>query len=236
VNVASADVRALAARALELGAVAAQPLSAREVVVDPRVTLKCRVPLCPSYGVNLMCPPHVIGADEFADIVRRYDECLVVQQAIAMTAADVKRRFRGKPLHELVESKAYGRTLAESQNAFVELLTSLESEALAMGHRFAAALAGGDCCLCETCVAAPPAPAAAGRRASGAKGGGAKSAGAKAANGGAALVEPCRHPFKARPSAEAVGVDVVATAAAAGLTIEFPAGDDPRWTGLLLVE
>ena len=47
--------------------------------------------------------------------------------------------------------------------------------------------------------------------------------------------EPCRHPFEARPSMEAVGIDVVATAAMSGAPIEFPA-KDPVWTGLLLVE
>jgi predicted metal-binding protein len=34
---------------------------------------------------------------------------------------------------------------------------------------------------------------------------------------------------------EAVGIDVVATAAAAGLTVAFPA-QRPSWTGLLLVD
>jgi predicted metal-binding protein len=35
---------------------------------------------------------------------------------------------------------------------------------------------------------------------------------------------------------EAVGIDVLATAAAAGLPIQMPAGDDPVWTGLLLLD
>jgi predicted metal-binding protein len=48
--------------------------------------------------------------------------------------------------------------------------------------------------------------------------------------------EACRHPFKARPSMEAVGIDVVATAEAAGLTVELPAEDHPAWTGLLLID
>ena len=39
--------------------------------------------------------------------------------------------------------------------------------------------------------------------------------------------EPCRHPFAARPSMEAVGIDVVATAEAAGLAVELPATDLP---------
>ena len=202
------DVRTLCARAVELGAAAARPVSAREVVIDPRVPFKCRVPLCSSYGENLMCPPHVITAREFAAVLERYAEAVAVQQAIPMTAADVKRRFRGKPLEQLVESKAYSKALADSQNAFVTLLTTLETEALAMGYRFAAALSGGDCCLCERCVVA--------------------GAGDAAATG-------CKHPFTARPSMEAVGIDVVATAAAAGLPIEMPAAEKPVWTGLLLV-
>jgi predicted metal-binding protein len=35
---------------------------------------------------------------------------------------------------------------------------------------------------------------------------------------------------------EAVGIDVILTAENAGAGVEFPAKDDPVWTGLLLVE
>ena len=35
---------------------------------------------------------------------------------------------------------------------------------------------------------------------------------------------------------EAVGIDVVATAEAAGLSVELPAEDHPAWTGLLLID
>lgn len=203
------DLRALATRAVELGAVAARPFSAREVVVDPRVLFKCRVPLCPSYGANLMCPPFVTAPEQFAAVLQRYAHSVVVQQSIPLSAADIKRRFRGKSLDKLVESKAYNKALSDSQNAFATVLTALETQALGLGYRFAAALTGGDCCLCDSCVAVQP---------------------------GAADMEPCRHPFAARPSMEAVGIDVVRTAAAAGLPIEMPAAENPVWTGLLLVD
>jgi predicted metal-binding protein len=84
-------------------------------------------------------------------------------------------------------------------------MTELERAAFGLGHRFAAAFAGGECVLCEECV-------------------------------GQASGAPCVHPFEARPSAEALGVDLVATAQAAGLDVTFPAGDDARWTGLLLID
>ncbi len=183
-------------------------MTAREVVVDPRVTLKCRVPLCSSFGRNLMCPPFVPSAGEFAATLRRYQTTIVLQQPIPLTQADVTRRYRGKSLDELAGSKAYQGAMAAGQNAFGAVLATLEREALALGHAFAAGFGGGDCRLCETCVAAASVTA----------------------------TEACRHPFLARPSMEAVGIDVLATAAAAGLPVQMPATDDPVWTGLLLLD
>jgi len=203
------QARALAERAVRLGARAAQPLSARAVVTDPRVTLKCRVPLCAGYGRNLMCPPFVPTAAEFAATLSRYTMALVVQQPIALSAADVARRYDGKSLDELSLTPDYQSVVAASQNALDDILTALEGEALALGCAFAAGFGGGECRLCEACVAVQT---------------------------GTSTREPCRRPFRARPSMEAVGVDVLATAAAAGLPIQMPAGDDPVWTGLLLLD
>lgn len=47
---------------------------------------------------------------------------------------------------------------------------------------------------------------------------------------------PCRHPFKARPSMEAMGIDVMATLDKAGMGCSFPIEDQVKWTGLLLVQ
>ncbi|HOK05830.1 MAG TPA: DUF2284 domain-containing protein [Syntrophales bacterium] len=46
----------------------------------------------------------------------------------------------------------------------------------------------------------------------------------------------CRHPFRARPSMEAVGIDVAATVERVGLRVPFPMGDTVVWTGLILLE
>jgi len=45
----------------------------------------------------------------------------------------------------------------------------------------------------------------------------------------------CRFPFKARPSMEAMGIDVMTTAEKAGLPISFPISDRVTWTGLILI-
>lgn len=191
-------------RARELGADRAAPLPAVAVVVDDRVTLKCRVPLCSSYGHNLMCPPNVMAPDETRTLLKGYGDTLVVQSDIPLTRHEVDDVCGGLPYAESLEAHQGLTSLRDSKNDFSAVMTGLETEAFKMGYRFAAAFSGGDCVLCEECVAGSG--------------------------------DPCRHPFVARPSMEAVGIDVVATAGAAGLAVELPAEDHPCWTGLLLID
>ena len=48
--------------------------------------------------------------------------------------------------------------------------------------------------------------------------------------------EACRHPFRARPPMEAVGIDVVKTAENAGLPIHLSSSKNVLWTGLVLLD
>lgn len=45
----------------------------------------------------------------------------------------------------------------------------------------------------------------------------------------------CRHPFKARPSIEAMGIDVMATAKSVGINLGFGRDESRSWIGLVLV-
>ena len=211
-------IQHMVARARALGAGSAAPLPAHAVVVDERVNLKCRVPLCASYGVNLMCPPNTPTAAETRAALARYSATLVVQHDIPLPQAAVDEALDGIAYAEAQapraaagpagaasgQTTAYETQLRASQNEFARLMTALEAEAFKMGYRFAAAFAGGDCVRCDVCAGADG--------------------------------QPCNHPFEARPSMEAVGIDVIATAEAAGLAIELPADEHPRWTGLLLID
>ncbi len=49
------------------------------------------------------------------------------------------------------------------------------------------------------------------------------------------ISEPCRHPFRARPPMEAVGIDVRKTAENAGLSIHLSSSKNVVWTGLVLL-
>jgi len=46
----------------------------------------------------------------------------------------------------------------------------------------------------------------------------------------------CRHPFEARPSMEALGIDVVRTCENVGLHVRLSSGEEVRWTGLILID
>jgi predicted metal-binding protein len=48
--------------------------------------------------------------------------------------------------------------------------------------------------------------------------------------------DACRHPLRARPPMEAVGIDVIRTAQHAGLPIHLSSSNNVAWTGLVLLE
>lgn len=198
-------LEALCRKAAEYGASKAVPIPVSYVVTDPRVSLKCQIPRCAHYGRNLMCPPNCVRPEEFAKSLERYKFGILVQAKIITDLASVERRLGATSLVEVIKDEDYRRQLRASTRSFEVILTKLEKDALMMGHRFALALSGGTCSLCDECAGITPG-------------------------------EPCRHPFEARPSMEAVGIDVILTAENAGASVEFPAKDDPMWTGLLLVE
>ena len=199
------DLELLCLNAKKYGASGAAYMSSRGVVVDPRVRLKCMVPVCSSYGVSLMCPPNVMSVEEFRRVVNKFSHVVLVQYPIPLDEAFMASEFGGKPLAEIRDKGEYLKRIAESERAFMDLLCRIEKDAQGLGYRFATALSGGQCRLCDECV-------------------------------GQASGEACRHPFRARPAMEAVGIDVILTAKNAGLPIEFPAKDKPVWTGLLLVD
>lgn len=122
---------------------------------------------------------------------------------------EFRRALSGFSLALLIQLSA---DLEEPRDAFRhakrlhELVNVGEKEAFDAGFRFATGLIGGCCRLCDECVAATPAGSTA-----------------------------CRFPFKARPSMEAMGIDVVATVETAGWSSSFPVTDRVTWTGLILV-
>jgi predicted metal-binding protein len=48
--------------------------------------------------------------------------------------------------------------------------------------------------------------------------------------------KPCKHPFEARPSMEAMGIDVIKTCKKAGMPVSLSSKNKVRWTGLVLLD
>ncbi len=166
------------------GASEVRAVPSGDIVVDERVRLKCQIPLCDSFGRNLMCPPFLPGIAQFREALARYETAILVQVRANLEDTKGDPYLPARMLHQLINAG--------------------EKYAFESGSRFALGLIGGCCRLCESCVAADSGRA-------------------------------CRHPFKARPSMEAMGIDVQATAEKAGLPFVFPVREYVIWTGLILL-
>ena len=185
----SASIRKIISTLKKEGATEACLIHARDVVVDERVRLKCRIPICDAYGRNLMCPPYVPLVADFRTALKKFSDALLIQLTVSLPK---------KP-------KGPGKEVFVPAKRLHELINLGEKLAFEEGFRFATGLIGGSCRLCEKCAGVKP--------------------------GGR-----CAHPFKARPSMEAVGIDVTATTEKAGLkAASFPIGKSVTWTGLILL-
>lgn len=172
------------------GASEVRLIHAKSIVVDERVRLKCQIPLCDTYGRNLMCPPHLPSVEAFRRALARFSRAVLIQ-----VSASIPEQSGGK-LPEDVFVPA---------NKLHELVNLGEKMAFEGGLHFATGLIGGCCRLCEECVAAQG-------------------------------ETKCRFPFKARPSMEAMGIDVFSTLEKVGLPVSgLPVGNRVTWTGVILI-
>lgn len=193
------DLEHLVKAAADLGATKARAIMASSIIMDPRVELKCRVPLCPNYGRNLTCPPNVMGPERFALVLGRYSHAILVQKEYEWDTT----RFKETTFQQLESSPEYLIMMKDMFRDFLAVMGGLEGESMRLGYRFSAALVGGPCCLCDEC---------------------------------AGPGQKCRNTFQARPSMEAMGIDVIATACSAQMPIIYPATENAIITGLLLVD
>ena len=203
-----AHLQELCKLARKLGATNAVSFNARGVAVDERVRLKCRIPLCDDYGLNLMCPPNVISIKEFREILSKYDHAVLIQMEMRMPA-EVKVEIRkANDVAALYKDPrfldSYKKYFTPLKLKLHRIVHKIEAQAFLQGYRFAVGFTAGSCKLCPKCVAVDSS-------------------------------DPCRNPFRARPSMEAMGIDAYQTAKNAGLPFDIPAKDKIVWNGLVLI-
>lgn len=194
-------------KALSLGAVQAKVVGTAELVVERRVTLKCRFG-CPHYGRSHSCPPHAPSVDEFRAVLGEYRYALLVAfpsgATLAVDEGAGVLRLRHDP-RTSAESRRrtedFFRDWEESKQVAFAALLELERQAFAAGEPLALALRPGRCTLCEKCD----------------------------------VDAPCRHPTRLRFSPEASGVNLAETCRRAGMDLIFPFQDNPSHIGILLL-
>ena len=202
------DLRVLSNLAKELGATNAIPMNGKDVAVDERVRLKCLVPPCDDYGLNLMCPPYVMRVQEFREVLSNYMWAVLIQIEASITE-DMKNEIQqANSVAMLYESKKfvniYKKIFGPVRLKLHRIVNKLEAKANMLGYRFATGFKAGPCGLCPECAVKN-------------------------------LSKICRHPYQSRPSMEAVGIDVFKTAENAGLPFDFPVKEKVVWNGLVLV-
>ncbi len=204
------DLEKLCNLAQELGVSHAKAIDAKYVTADERVRLKCQVPRCDDYGSNLMCPPNVMPVADFIKILSRYRFAVLLQLNCPIRQ-DMLKMIESEQgcLTDLYQNKAF---LASYNKSFTPAKKKLHE----IVHRIESAAysmghtfaAGFIAGSCRLCSECVAADSN----------------------------EPCRHPFKARPSMEAMGIDVVQTAANAELPFKAPPNETVVFNGLILIE
>lgn len=172
------DLERYREKALRLGATDARIISARQVVIDPRVTLKCLVPRCYLYGETPNCPPYTPEPHQMKKIIEKYDYAVVIKNDVV-------------PTEDFVDNEKWHKAHMTHQGRTHHIVSEIEALAFNDGYYLAAGFAAGGCktTLCGGRIC-------------------------QFLDSGR-----CRFPLKARPSMEAVGIDVYRLAVLIGWEI-----------------
>ena len=211
------SLMALEEFALEKGAYKAKVFDTGAIVVDERVRMKCQIPLCPHFGHCLTCPPNAPTLDEFRKTLALFSKALMVQTQSPIMG-DMDKAVRDEVMAYMANpGKEAGKK--QAHDGVAQDLDNMKVSAIKL-HKLINETEGKALMLgyhfatgfiggeCMLCAECV------------------------GANSG----EKCRLPYQARPSMEAVGIDVYKTSSKAGLPFELPPKGEIIWTGMILVE
>jgi len=130
--------------AVQLGAAKATIVDVNEIPVEERVTLKCQVPRCISYGISAHCPPNTLKPEELRKMLGHYHKAVFFIKDLPAGIMGIS-----------------GDTWKDLMAAYLDIykiVSGIESQAFYDGHYLAVGFAAGSCrhTLCiehETCAA-----------------------------------------------------------------------------------
>ena len=195
--------------ALKLGASETKVISAKDVIVENRVVLKCRVG-CKHYGKTLMCPPHSPSVDEFRKILNEYSYVLILKfkskaEVTPEVAKLLSKNVNDPSLTPEMQKKIhlFWTSWKQDKLRLLKLVRDLEKAAMNKGYSMAVGFTTGSCLICEKCNIEQ---------------------------------KTCLHPSEARYTAQSVGVNIQQTLKNANMPIAFPMKDAPETFGMVLID
>lgn len=195
--------------ALELGASETKVVSTKEVIVENRVVLKCRVG-CKHYGKTLMCPPYSPSVEDFRKILNEYSYVLLFKfksktELLPEVAKLLSKDYNDSTLTPDMQEKisSFWAAWKQEKMQLLKMVLDLERAAMNKGYSMAVGFTTGFCVVCEECN-----------------------------------VEQkfCLHPSQARYTAQSVGVNIKQTLKNAGMPIPFPMKGAPETFGMILID
>ena len=206
------DMDEIRAQAVADGADFADLIEAHKVAVDERVTLKCRIPPCECYGQCLMDPPFSPTAEETAKVVAKYKYGILTEVSMELPQEYWDLIQGDQPLCRLqYDERAleFDRTVQRALwFRLHDVVMQIEREAHNRGYLFAVGYVASTCYLCYD--EADPVSYC-------------------------DTTKPCRHPYEARPSMEASGMDVFSTYWNIGRPLNLGSKEKFSWSGLVLI-
>jgi len=214
------DMQDICKMAIHMGADTAMLIESSKVATDSRVTLKCRIPPCVCYGVNLMCPPYSPTAEETKKILSWYKYAVIFEVSMKLPKKMWERvQADDTSLQQIYQDPEFLAEEEETEHSLWmkqhNIINSLEREAHNRGYFFATGFGASDCELCST--TAP-------------SGSTTKVTYACPYKDGV-----CVKPYEARPSMEASGIDVFSTWDNIGRPLKMASLEKFSWTGLVLI-
>ncbi|WXG41985.1 MAG: DUF2284 domain-containing protein [Candidatus Freyarchaeum deiterrae] len=202
------DMEEIRELAVKEGASRAKIIDIGSIVVDERVQLKCRYPPCINYGRSLMCPPYTLTAKEFREILEKYKYAIIFQVDKTIDK-EVQKYIKNEEttLPDLYKDEKFVELLLK-KGVWIE---GAETNKIISALEREAFKRGYHFALGLT-------------------------------SGHCRLCEKCdpknlcKHPWEARPSMEAVGIDVSKTAENAGFKIQWGTKESMNLTALVLID
>jgi predicted metal-binding protein len=200
------DLKELCDVAIKSGATRAVAFNVESIVVDERVQLKCRYPPCPYYGKNLMCPPYTPTAKEFREYMGKYKHAVLVQMDVPIME-EIKKRIKSEET-KLAEL-VKDESLKQAEKEYTKEWTKLHAIVSAVERE---AFNKGYRLSLGLVV------------------------------GNCRLCDtcdprmPCKKPYEARPSMEAMSIDVHQTAKNVGLELKWGTKETMTLNGLILID